>query len=239
MALLQPGAAGLDEADHRRAGAPGELEHADDRVGVRLAQRAAHEGRVLGVAEDRPAADPPGAGDDAVAGRRARSPSARETHGRCAAARSVPGSQSGSSRSTRRGDRLDAACCRRAIGAHAGQAEDRVVAAEAERVRDRDQGLAAVAVARALERPRLAGDVVEVELGVALLPADRRRRDAAPQRLDRGDRLDRARRRRAGGRSPTWSRRPGSRCARSPSAASAPRSRVRSLSGVEVPWAFT
>ena len=45
---------------------------------MRLAERAAHEGRVLGVAEDRPAVDAPGAGDDAVARRRARSPSAVE-----------------------------------------------------------------------------------------------------------------------------------------------------------------
>ena len=46
------------------------------------------------------------------------------------------------------------------------------MAAEPERVGDRDQGLRPVAVRAALERARLAGHVVEVELGVALLPAD-------------------------------------------------------------------
>ncbi len=68
VALLEPGAARLDEADHGDAGLAGELEHADDRVGVRGAERAAHEGRVLRVAEHGPTADPARAGDDAVAG---------------------------------------------------------------------------------------------------------------------------------------------------------------------------
>ena len=71
MALLQAGAAGADEADHRGAGVAGHPQQPHDRVGVDFAQRAAEEGRVLGVAEDRPAADLAGAGDDAVAGGRA------------------------------------------------------------------------------------------------------------------------------------------------------------------------
>ena len=70
------------------------------------------------------------------------------------------------------------------------------------------------------------GHVVEVELGVALVPADGRRGDVAAQRSDRRDRLDRA-----GGAEQVADRRlrrarPGSRCAalaRAP--ASAPRSR--------------
>ena len=69
-ALLHARAAGLDEADDRRAGAAGEPQHAHDRVGVLLAERAAEVGRVLRVAEDGAAVDAPGAGDDAVAGAR-------------------------------------------------------------------------------------------------------------------------------------------------------------------------
>ncbi len=67
MALLQAGAAGADEADHRRAGVAGHPHRADDRVGVDLAEAAAEEGRVLGVTEDRPAVDFTGARGDAVA----------------------------------------------------------------------------------------------------------------------------------------------------------------------------
>ncbi len=70
MALLQAGAAGADEADHRRAGVAGHPHRADDRVGVDFAEAAAEEGRVLGVTEDRPAVDLTGARGDPVAGRR-------------------------------------------------------------------------------------------------------------------------------------------------------------------------
>ena len=69
-ALLHARAAGLDEADDGRAGAPGEAQDPDDRVGVLLAERAAEVRRVLRVAEDRPAVDAAGAGDDAVTGPR-------------------------------------------------------------------------------------------------------------------------------------------------------------------------
>ena len=67
-ALLHARAAGLDEAHHGRAGAAGEPQHADDRVGVLLAQRAAEVRRVLRVAEHGAPVDAPGAGDHAVAG---------------------------------------------------------------------------------------------------------------------------------------------------------------------------
>ena len=66
-ALLHAGAAGLDEADDRRVRAAREPQDAHDRVGVLLAQRPAEVRRVLGVAEDRPAVDAPGARDHAVA----------------------------------------------------------------------------------------------------------------------------------------------------------------------------
>ena len=68
MALLQPSAARLHEADHRRTRLAGEPHHADDGLGVRLAQRTAHEARVLRVAEDGTATDAPGAGEHAVPG---------------------------------------------------------------------------------------------------------------------------------------------------------------------------
>ena len=90
VALLQAGAAGADEADHRGAGVAGHPQQADDRLGVDFAERAAEEARVLGVAEDRPAADLAGAGDDAVArASPARRAAARRR--RCAAAGSCRG----------------------------------------------------------------------------------------------------------------------------------------------------
>ena len=71
MALLQARAAGLDEPDHRRARLAGEAHDADDRLRVRLAERAAHEPGVLGEAEDRPPRSGPGTGEDAIARERA------------------------------------------------------------------------------------------------------------------------------------------------------------------------
>ena len=64
--LLHPGACGLDEADHGHTGLSGQPQDADDGVGVGLAERAARERAVLGVAEHRPAVDAPGGADDAV-----------------------------------------------------------------------------------------------------------------------------------------------------------------------------
>ena len=68
-AVVHPRAAGGDEADHRRGGALGELHHADDRLGVRLAQRAAGEALVLRVAEHRATGDRAAGADHAVARR--------------------------------------------------------------------------------------------------------------------------------------------------------------------------
>jgi hypothetical protein len=56
-----------DEADHRSGGALGQLHHPHDRVGVRLAERAAGEALVLRVAVDGPARDRTGGADHAVA----------------------------------------------------------------------------------------------------------------------------------------------------------------------------
>jgi hypothetical protein len=67
-ALLHARAAGLDEADHRDAGLPGEALDAHDRVGVLGAERAARVRRVLGEAEDGTPADAQRAADDTVAG---------------------------------------------------------------------------------------------------------------------------------------------------------------------------
>ena len=149
VALLQAGAAGADEADHRRAGVAGHPHRADDRVGVDFAEAAAEEGRVLGVTEDRPAVDFTGARGDAVA--RA-SPARRGAcwRRRCASAGSVPGSQSicncpsGVSAGAE-GGALTAVAMggmqRALVGA---EDEDGVVAAEAERVGDRDDGTVSV-----------------------------------------------------------------------------------------------
>src|SRR5436305_685892 len=60
------GAGGLDEADHGHPGLSGQPQDADHSVGVGLAERAARERAVLGVAEHRPAVDAPGGADDAV-----------------------------------------------------------------------------------------------------------------------------------------------------------------------------
>ena len=70
-ALVDARAARGDEADDRRRGPPGEVEHAHDRLGLGGAERAAGEALVLRVAVDRTAADAPRARDDAVAGGRA------------------------------------------------------------------------------------------------------------------------------------------------------------------------
>ena len=66
-AVVHAGAARGDEPDHRRAGAAGELHHAHDRLGMRLAERAAGERLVLRVAVHGPSGDRPGGADHAVA----------------------------------------------------------------------------------------------------------------------------------------------------------------------------
>ncbi len=58
--------------DDRGLRPAGQVEYAHDRLGLRGAERSAGEALVLRVAVDRPPADAAGAGDDAVAGRRAR-----------------------------------------------------------------------------------------------------------------------------------------------------------------------
>ena len=66
-ALLDARAAGVVEADHRRAVPHGEIHHLADLLRVRLGQRAAEHGEVLREDVDEPAVDAPVAGDDAVA----------------------------------------------------------------------------------------------------------------------------------------------------------------------------
>ena len=156
----------------------------DDRVGVLLAERAAEVGRVLGVAEDRAAVDAPGAGEHAVAGARLLAHAARARR-RCAAAAASRG------RRAPRGARADVqlvvgVAARDRSMRHGGlQAQHGVVAAEAERVRQR-HGRVAVDV----ERPRPVRHVVEVELVVGLLVVEGRRGDAVAQGEDRRHRLD-------------------------------------------------
>ena len=66
-ALLQARAAGVGEADDGRPDARRGLDRARDRGAAGGAQRAAHEGAVLGPGVHGAAADAPAAGDDAVA----------------------------------------------------------------------------------------------------------------------------------------------------------------------------
>ena len=91
----------------------------------------------------------------------------------------------------------------------------------------------------ALERARLARHVVEVEALVGLLEVERRRRDRTLQGPDGCHRLDSA-----GGSEQVADRRlesmrSGPIGARSPSTRLIASVSERSLSGVEVPWAFT
>ena len=67
-ALLDAGAAGIEQADDGRAHLERHVLDLDDLLGVRLGQRAAEHGEVLGEDEDRAAVDGAPAGDDAVAG---------------------------------------------------------------------------------------------------------------------------------------------------------------------------
>ena len=66
-ALLDPGAAGVVEADHRRADLGGEVHHLDHLLGHHLAERAAEDGEVLAEDEDGAAVDLAVAGDHGVA----------------------------------------------------------------------------------------------------------------------------------------------------------------------------
>ena len=118
-ALLHAGAAGLDEPDHGDPRPLGRLQHADDRVGVALAERAAEERAVLRVAGDRPAVD----ARRWRRRRRRRRPRARPAAAtrRASAARwSVPGSHSASRRSSgisRSPDRSPRTCGRAHLAA--------------------------------------------------------------------------------------------------------------------------
>ena len=149
MALLQAGAAGADEADHRRAGVAGHPQGADDRVGVDFAEAAAEEGRVLRVTEDRPAVDFPGTGGDAVAGGRplAEAHAADAAAQRPEAARVAEHPQLAERRVGGCGGRgLEGSGHNWVRSGHlvGGEGEDGVVAAEAERVGDRDDGAVSV-----------------------------------------------------------------------------------------------
>ena len=239
VALLQPRAAGLDEADHRGAGVAGQAQHADDRVGVRGAQRAAEEAGVLRVAEHRPAADLPAPATTPSPGV-ARSPSAgerdRRADGREAARVAEPLEPLDRERT-----RLRASARRGAVasGAHAARQRTALWPPKPNEFEIATSGSGPAPFARALERARPRRGRSRGRARGRAPPSRRsaaRRRGAAPRpwRWPRP-----RRRRRAGARSPTWSRRRGSRARARRAPASAPRSRLRSLSGVEVPCALT
>ena len=67
-AFLDAGAAGVEQADDRRAGAHRHVLDFYDLLRMRLRQRAAEHGEILGEGEDGAAVDGAPAGDDAVAG---------------------------------------------------------------------------------------------------------------------------------------------------------------------------
>ena len=67
-AFLDARAAGIVEADDRRAVAQRHVLHLLDLLGMGFRKRAAEDGEVLGEEEDGPAIDGAPAGDDAVAG---------------------------------------------------------------------------------------------------------------------------------------------------------------------------
>jgi hypothetical protein len=64
---LDARAAGIVDADHRRAGAQRKVHHLADLFGEDFAERTAENREVLGEEEDLPAVDRGAAGDDAVA----------------------------------------------------------------------------------------------------------------------------------------------------------------------------
>src|SRR4029450_4901629 len=78
VTLLEPRPARLDEPDDRRAPLAREMHAPNDRVRVRLAERAAHERGVLRVAEHRLPRHPPRAGEHTVAPVRAVAEAARQ-----------------------------------------------------------------------------------------------------------------------------------------------------------------
>ena len=167
--------------------------HAHDRVGVRLAERAAGEALVLRVAEHRPAGDRAAGADDAVARRASARDSRRGSTGRADHVQRARG------RRAPRAARARRACAapRRARPLERHASASALTAASRQstalcppkpnafEMPDR----AAVAVR---QRPRLARHVVEVEPLVGLLVVERRRGDPVAQRQQRGDRLDRA-----------------------------------------------
>ena len=230
-ALLHARAGRLDEAEHRHARPAGEAQDLDDRLGVSLPERAAGERCVLRVAVDRAPVHACLRGEHPVAGPRALAHPPRahlraQQLQRPGVGRAPPGARAGQA--------LVQALLEQGEPPCALQAEHRVVAAEAERVRQRERRLA-------VGRARADGPSLERSRGRGPPRALRSRSSAA--RRARPARAAWRRppprpRRRAGARSPTWWRRPG--CAGA--LAQRPLDRevsARSFSGVDVPCALT
>ena len=111
-AFLDARAAGVVEADHRRAVAHREIHHLADLLGERLGERAAEHGEVLREDVDEPSVDAAVAGDDAVAEELLASPCPksveREVTNRSSSTK-LPSSSSRSRRS--RAESFPFACC--------------------------------------------------------------------------------------------------------------------------------
>ena len=214
-------------------GAPGQLEGAHDRVGVHRPERAAEPAPVLGVGDDRTAGTRPAArprrrrrapGHRAPP-RRRRSGWARTSRDRTGPRAAPPAWARGPTRE--RGRRcspvVDPAKASTTLWPPKPNELDRATGGPP---------------LRGLQRPRLARHVVEVELGVGLAVAERRRDDAVAQREHGGDGLDRA----AGAEQVPDGRL--RRRDRDLAGVVAERALIASvsaasLSGVEVPWALT
>ena len=135
QALLHARAGRLDEPEHGHARAAGQAQHLDDRLRVRLPERAARERRVLRVAEHLAPVDPRVRREHAVAGTRALAHPARAHLGAQRLQRSGVGQDL---QALERRQALVGALEQRERHARL-QAQHRVVAAEAERVRQRER----------------------------------------------------------------------------------------------------
>ena len=210
-----------------RAGAAGEPQHAHDRVGVLLAERAAEVGRVLRVAEDRAAVDAAGAGDDAVAGARLLA-HPRASGRRERSSVSEPRSQSASRRSMR----TELVRCVSSLDGHGASRHS--TALWPPKPNAFESATAGWPLTSSVAR--LVRDVVEVEPLVGLLVVERRRRDPVAHRQQRRDGLDGAGGAEQVADRPTSASDTGTSL---PSTSLIATVSARSLSGVEVPCALT
>ena len=200
VALLQAGAAGADEADHRGAGVAGHAQHAG-RSSRRGPRRACRRGRPGPGSSRRPAGRRPRRRRRRRRRRASPARPAAARRRRCAAAGSCPGRRA--PRAARSGVSTAGAGTARCDGGGGHQAARQRTALWPPKPNELE--MATSGPVPVLDRFRGSGHVVEVEALLGLFPAQRRRRHrgGAGRRPWRSPRP--RRRRRAGGRSTTWS----------------------------------